>query len=202
MADLGVRLQYGGYLLRSLMELRVAVLLDLWQIPWQYEPMSITTPVGRYVPDFKLQPTEAAPWVPDWIEVKGADVLQAASAALGLPAWGAAWKQGERWKATRPGQKRAGFGIVSDVEQPDMRLPGLAPLVKPAALATTGCRVWVVGNPKTNSLVVRFKEERARVDRDCELYRPEDAGMGYLIDRADAVIRTLRGEVPRGGSTA
>lgn len=60
---------YAGITFRSRLEADWAATLDAWNVPWQYEPETITLPSGvNYIPDF---------WLPDhgtWLEVKGTGV--------------------------------------------------------------------------------------------------------------------------------
>ena len=55
-----------GYVFRSRLEARVAILLDEFGWTWRYEPEGFKTPYGNYLPDFEVLSPQ-----PMWIEVKG-----------------------------------------------------------------------------------------------------------------------------------
>lgn len=51
----GNRMVYGGYLMRSNLEVNLAIALDAHRVTWQYEAETIELPDGRrYVPDFTI----------------------------------------------------------------------------------------------------------------------------------------------------
>ena len=65
-----INTKYGGYLFRSRLEARYAVLFDRLKLQWEYESEDfvLDTHLGRYLPDFKVQ----VPGKYDFfIEVKG-----------------------------------------------------------------------------------------------------------------------------------
>jgi len=61
--------EYHGVTFRSKLESRWAEFFDLLEMPWKYEPFSLTTPIGRYTPDFFAAMTPGPAW--DWVlEIK------------------------------------------------------------------------------------------------------------------------------------
>ena len=58
--------RHKGYVFRSRLEARVAILLDEFGWKWRYEPEGFSTPYGNYLPDFEVLAPK-----PMWIEVKG-----------------------------------------------------------------------------------------------------------------------------------
>lgn len=60
--------EYGGVTFRSRLEASWAEWFDMLMMPWEYEPCVLTTPIGRYIPDFFVA-IAPGPW--DWVlEVK------------------------------------------------------------------------------------------------------------------------------------
>jgi hypothetical protein len=59
--------RHKGYVFRSRLEARVAIILDGFGWKWRYESEGFSTPYGNYLPDFEV----LAPAM--WIEVKGED---------------------------------------------------------------------------------------------------------------------------------
>lgn len=183
----GHRHMYGGRLMRSLMEVRVAAFLDLWRIPWDYERQGVRADAGMYLPDFHIsrdvdQGHAVPSWMPVWLEVKPNELVDRVGQHLGLPPW-----RDEAWPARRT-NGRLGLwaeGRIDDVPE----------LAKPLGLARrTGAPVWVVGNPKTNTTVLRIDfDGKVIADRDCQLFNPPTApGQPLLIDKADAIVRAIR----------
>jgi len=56
MTEIGpIETDYAGYRFRSRLEARWAVFFDKIGIPWEYEAEGYETPLGRYLPDFRLK---------------------------------------------------------------------------------------------------------------------------------------------------
>jgi len=61
-----IKTTYRGVLFMSTLEADWAKTLDMWTLPWSYEPEGVTLPDGQhYRPDFYL------PSITTWLEVKG-----------------------------------------------------------------------------------------------------------------------------------
>ena len=65
MRDKQTIFRYGGYEMRSHSETRWAAIMDVMGVTWVYEPRTVTTRHGGYMPDFFL------PAVGAFLEVKG-----------------------------------------------------------------------------------------------------------------------------------
>lgn len=149
--DFAKRGVYGGYAMRSQVEVEVAMTLDRWEVLWAYElAVQRLSPGVGYLPDF---------WVREdphgvlggvrIIEVKGHGDLWPYAKELGCPLNskpGSAdpFLRGEVWSTPCP---------AGQVGNPAT----LAPLLKPLTLSfRLGQPLLVVSNPTINSAVVRF----------------------------------------------
>ncbi len=65
MRDKQTIFRYGGYEMRSHSETRWAAMMDAMSVSWIYEPRTVVTRHGGYMPDFFL------PAVGAFVEVKG-----------------------------------------------------------------------------------------------------------------------------------
>lgn len=61
-----IETEYKGYKMRSRLEAKWAMVFDLLDLPWHYEPEGFTTDDGNYLPDFYLDNI-------GWIEIKPRD---------------------------------------------------------------------------------------------------------------------------------
>ncbi len=146
---------YGGYPMRSKVEVEVAMTLDRWQIQWTYEQQPFHLADGvNYLPDFAIHADPAG--VLDgvrFVEVKGHGDLFPFAKALGLGnntttrKTAPIWDQGLTWTP------------LADPREPQLLAP-LTPLLKPYLLACASrSPVLVLTNPTINSAVVRFTDE-------------------------------------------
>jgi hypothetical protein len=173
---------YGGHLMRSGLEVKVAARLDIARICWEYEPASYETRSGWYLPDFGIPRQQGSSyrlwadpptWAPHFIEVKPPQVVAAAAKEIGLPGWDGSG-QGRTWRIVqRDNGSREPFGICAEGSGIiNLASPVWKPLAKPIRLsAKLGALVWIVGNPNQNSIVIRVGDG-LRADRDCELFQP------------------------------
>lgn len=142
---------YGGYAMRSQVEIEVAMTLDRWQVLWTYEAaVQRLSPGVGYLPDFWVRedPHGVLEGV-RIIEVKGHGDLFPYAKELGCPLnrkVGSAdpFLRGEVWSVAAPA------GLVGNPST-------LAPLLKPLTLSfRLGQPVLVMTNPTVNAAVVRF----------------------------------------------
>lgn len=155
------RVSYGGNLLRSLGELKIAVLLDVLGVRWKYEHQLYQLPNGTlYLPDFHLDDSRFAAV----IEVKSEKRTRDLAVALGMPA--------------------VSSGLLGPTDRftvgpvPFNRDQLPVDLLKPALLASViNDDVWVVGGrPRSNQPYVAFHPDgRASMSRQCPLYADHGA---------------------------
>ncbi len=154
--DFALRSVYGGYAMRSKVEVEVAMTLDRWQITWTYEqqPYRLADTVN-YLPDFTIH-TDPAGVLEGVrvVEVKGHGDMFPFAKALGLgnnitrrPS-APIWDQGITWTP------------LADPTMSPTLMATVTPLIKPLLLARElRAPVLVVTNPTINAAVVRFTDE-------------------------------------------
>jgi hypothetical protein len=173
-----IRKVYGGHLMRSLAEVGIATLLDVFQIPWSYEPLVYQTRAGRYVPDFRIN--EVIDNLPNFIEVKPYGLIERAAEVMGMDGWHAA--------LTPSGDCYCGYDSVMTTEGLAELFRGAGPLSKPYALACEHVlSVWVMGKVGANSLTLQITGGGGVVaSRQCVLYQAD------MYDRAYGVLSVIR----------
>lgn len=136
----GNRMMYGGYLMRSNLEVQLAVALDVHRIAWQYEAHAMTLPdQRRYIPDFYLPQGVGSLADANWIEVKDRKVIWRCAETLGLSPRG---NQGHEWlPPTR----------LADV---DLDSEWWRVIRKPVLASIAGARVLMVGASSINAAVL------------------------------------------------
>lgn len=144
---------YGGYAMRSKVEVQFAQTLDQWQVQWRYEPRTFRlSPTMTYLPDFQIidDPHRVLDGV-QWVEVKCTAELWPYAEALGLPSnitirrSATPFERGITWSPAQPAIAAVDGGAT------------LVPLLKPALFAMKIKEpVLVVGTPTPNAAVVRF----------------------------------------------
>lgn len=147
---------YGGYSMRSKVEVEIAMTLDRWKILWTYElkPYLLANTVG-YKPDFVIHsdPAGVLEGV-RYIEVKCHADLFPFAKALGLGnnvtrrATAPRWDQGLCWTP------------LADPTSDPLLMATVTPLIKPLLLAKQLMTpVLVLTTPTVNAAVVRFTDE-------------------------------------------
>lgn len=137
----GNRMVYGGYLMRSNLEVKLAVALDAHRVTWRYEAEEIELPNGRrYHPDFTIVNDPLNVVDAELIEVKDRKHVWRCAETLGLGANG----NEVNWRWTAP--KR-----VSDL---DLTTEWWRALHKPILAAAIGRRVLVAGATTVNAAVI------------------------------------------------
>jgi hypothetical protein len=167
------RLHHGGHHLRSLGELKTAVLLDLLGVRWDYEWKQFRLADGTlYTPDFLLPDGEYGPV----LEVKPREVVREIAGHLGMP---------------RVGSGKLGAIEHYTVERAPVMVTTLpAPIRKPALLAQLIDRdVWLIGgHPRSNQPYVVFHpDSTASMSRQCPLYARHE-----VLDETERIVRTRR----------
>jgi hypothetical protein len=167
------RLHHGGHHLRSIGELKTAVLLDLLGVRWAYEWKQFHLADGTlYTPDFLVPGGEYGPV----LEVKPRELVREIASALGMP---------------RVGTGKLGAIEHYDVERAPVTVATLpAPIRKPALLAQLIERdVWLVGgHPRSNQPYIAFHpDSTASMSRQCPLYARHE-----LLDETERIVRERR----------
>ncbi|WP_155852667.1 hypothetical protein [Arthrobacter sp. H14] len=208
----GLEASYSGRIFRSRLEARWAILMDLMDINWDYEPCHYQVgPELFYLPDFYL------PEYRIWLEVKGPAFLDAGSMAkclaavagpMPLPLREAPYTPSDRLLLAGPLSRSAGRPVHTLISSAG---PGRAELAS-AVLGRDG--VSVVGGPWGESEATGIKKSRRPAPARIKLllepapvaqpmdnattaaYRfaaraDFDDGTGKLSGRNDAAITTL-----------
>lgn len=135
-------MMYGGYLMRSNLEVRLAIALDTSRISWQYEAGEIKLPdQRRYIPDFTIRDGRSTIVDADIIEVKDRKIVWRCAESIGLGPNGGEEKN---WRWTTPAK-------LADV---DITGEWWSVLRKPVLASLTGTRVLVVGATTQNAAVL------------------------------------------------
>jgi len=174
---------YGGYLMRSNLEVRLAIALDTHRITWQYEAAEIELPDRRrYVPDFNINNGINTIVNADIIEVKDRKVVWRCAESLGLGL------------ASDP---------VSHAWQPPVRIADIdldgewwSVLRKPLLASTTGVRVLVVGATTMNAAVILMHQGLVTARRahpiTGAMYRSIDVQGTALVKKNDILEAAYR----------
>lgn len=177
----GNRMVYGGSLMRSNLEVDLAISLDAHRITWQYEAREITLPdQRRYIPDFYLPDGRNTVADADYIEVKDRKIVWRCAETLGL---GSATEEGRRGLAWTPPVR------LADV---DLHDENWSVLRKPVLASIMGDRFLIVGANSINAAVILMHKGLASAKRTHPL---TNASASFTESQTVTVTRQ---EVERG----
>lgn len=177
----GNRMVYGGSLMRSNLEVDLAISLDAHRITWQYEAREITLPdQRRYIPDFYLPDGRNTVADADYIEVKDRKIVWRCAETLGL---GSATEEGRRGLAWTPPVR------LGDL---DLHDENWSVLRKPVLASTMGARFLIVGANSVNAAVILMHNGLASAKRTHPL-----TGSRHVGFRETSTVAVAREEIDR-----